>query len=251
MEGINVEELKEYLSHYNDLKSDNRLFVKVYNADRSIDMLREAPHMLISGDLAMTFHVLIKDEKINDDFRRQSVMVGNALFKQWEKEYGITLEGLHKDALESAQISQPVTVQEIGGVLAKMTGISPTDLDNAKTSGLHVVTNKNGMNGAAALFYPDSFEKISEKLDGGFFCMPSSKHEFIVVSDSLMKEHDFNIISDLTEMIKEINSTEVSPDDYLSDTLYHYDSEAKIFEPAVDYQKRIEDKSKEKKEDAR
>lgn len=246
MDGINVEELKEYLEHYDNLKKDDRLFVKVCNTDRSSDMLEAVPHKKISDDLAITFHVLIKEGNADDEFYMQSVNVTNGLFQHWEKEYGLTLDDVCKDALESAQKSQPVTVQEIEGVLAAMMGVSPDEIE--KTN-LFVVSNSNKINGAAALFYPDSFEIISERLGGSFFCIPSSKHEFLVINDSIMKEHGFSVISDISKMINEVNQSEVSPEDYLSDTLYHYDSEAKIFESAVSYHNRVEKPEISKDED--
>ena len=37
-------------------------------------------------------------------------------------------------------------------------------------------------------------------------------------------------LSDLENMVKEVNATQVAPADKLTDNVYHYDSQAKIFE---------------------
>ena len=37
-------------------------------------------------------------------------------------------------------------------------------------------------------------------------------------------------LSDLEAMVKEVNATQVAPEDKLTDSVYHYDSQAKIFE---------------------
>ena len=37
-------------------------------------------------------------------------------------------------------------------------------------------------------------------------------------------------LKDLEAMVKEVNATQVAPADKLTDSVYHYDSQAKIFE---------------------
>ncbi len=37
-------------------------------------------------------------------------------------------------------------------------------------------------------------------------------------------------LKDLEAMVKEVNATQVAPEDKLTDNVYHYDSQAKIFE---------------------
>lgn len=37
-------------------------------------------------------------------------------------------------------------------------------------------------------------------------------------------------LQDLEAMVKEVNATQVAPEDKLTDSVYHYDSQAKIFE---------------------
>ena len=107
--------------------------------------------------------------------------------------------------------------------------------------GLFVVSNDTGIDGASALFYPGVFEEIEEKLGSGFFCIPSSRHEFLVISDKIGID-----VSEIKQMIIEINRTEVSREDYLSDELYHYDPEIKLFESVSSYQERIAEKKQER-----
>ena len=59
------------------------------------------------------------------------------------------------------------------------------------------------------------------KIKRDFFILPSSVHEVLLVpaSEGLKKE-------DLTEMVREINKTEVSPNEVLSDIVYVYDHSA-------------------------
>lgn len=52
--------------------------------------------------------------------------------------------------------------------------------------------------------------------------------------------------SELKEMVTQINDSEVSPEERLTDNVYHYDAEARVFEKASQYEQRME-KSQERK----
>lgn len=43
-------------------------------------------------------------------------------------------------------------------------------------------------------------------------------------------------------MVQEINESIVSPEEQLSDRVYHYDAKEKVFELASDYEQRIAEK---------
>ena len=83
---------------------------------------------------------------------------------------------------------------------------------------MYVMTNTRGINGAACLLYKNALARFAQKLKQDLFLLPSSVHEVILVpkSDILKKE-------DLSEMVREINKTEVSPKEVHSDTVYVYD----------------------------
>ena len=68
--------------------------------------------------------------------------------------------------------------------------------------------------------YPDFIKEASDKLHDNFYILPSSIHEVILVPESSAPP-----LKDLQEMVKEINATEVSPEDKLSDSVYRYDRE--------------------------
>lgn len=233
---INPDELKEYLSNYNDLKENNRLFIKACNAHKNQYALDEIPNKIISNDIAITFHVLLKE----DDTQMQSVLIDNGLFKKWEKEYDLSVDDLYKDALKSSQLSQPVTIQKMESVMAEIMGTTPDKVELGANENFFVISTNSRWCGAATLFYPDTLEKISKQMDGnGFYIFPSSQHEILALNDNSLEDRGFRSIPELSKMIREINDVEVKPEDYLSDTLYHYDAETRIFETAISFEKRI------------
>ena len=46
-------------------------------------------------------------------------------------------------------------------------------------------------------------------------------------------------------MVKQVNETEVAPEDLLTDSVYHYDSKEKIFELAEKYEERVANRKRE------
>lgn len=87
-----------------------------------------------------------------------------------------------------------------------------TERDNA----MYVITNKAKYYGASAIFDRENIKVLAEKCGvKDFIVIPSSKHEMILVPDRV--EFDFMRISD---MVKEINETMVSPEDRLTDRAY-------------------------------
>ena len=91
------------------------------------------------------------------------------------------------------------------------------------------------------IFYPGVMDQVGERLNGDYFILPSSVHEILVVPD------DGNIsFRELTDMVKEVNRTQVAPEDRLTDQVYHYDTADRIFEKAGTFAERKKQKEAEK-----
>ena len=82
--------------------------------------------------------------------------------------------------------------------------------------------------------YPDFMDEVADKLGGDFYIIPSSIHETL-----LFPAKDVENYHDLEAMVREVNETQVLPEERLSDNVYHYDAEAKVFELAGHYEERI------------
>ena len=57
---------------------------------------------------------------------------------------------------------------------------------------------------------------FARKVGRNFYIIPSSIHEVILIPDTLDIHY-------MKAMVKEVNGTEVSPDEVLSDNVYRYD----------------------------
>ena len=118
------------------------------------------------------------------------------------------------------------------------------DMPMVEDSIMTVITNVQGINGAAAIFYPDQMDKIAEGLGGDYFILPSSVHETLVVPDDGKMS-----FLELRSMVTEINATMVNPSERLTDEVYHYDSKDKVFEKAATFDACQKAKTKQQEKD--
>ncbi|MBR3244373.1 MAG: hypothetical protein IKF90_17060, partial [Parasporobacterium sp.] len=189
-------------------------------------------------DLAITYHVMLGENN--------GTVVSAPVTNDLLKHYGISVEQLHEDALKSSeQVMQP-TIHPMSDLLSSMTiyggqGISQTEGFDAQLESISfdgpnmtVLSNKMTMFGAAAIAYDGMLDKIAEKAGTDLIVIPSSLHEVIILPDNGIFDY-----KDLENMVQEVNRYEVRPEDKLSDHLYHYDREGKMFEKAMDFKERM------------
>lgn len=83
---------------------------------------------------------------------------------------------------------------------------------------MYIVSNRQKLHGAACMIYPAVFAKLAENFQSNFYIIPSSIHEVILLTDNGTESP-----SRLQEMIREVNKTQVEPEEVLSDSLYYFD----------------------------
>lgn len=88
--------------------------------------------------------------------------------------------------------------------------------------GLYILTNQSRLNGAGVLAQDNVLERIGNLLGSDFYVLPSSIHEVLIVPDNGAVN-----LKELEAVVKEVNATEVAPEDLLSDKVQHYDRKRK------------------------
>jgi len=90
---------------------------------------------------------------------------------------------------------------------------------------MFVATNSKKVNGAGVILYDGLLRTFAEKIGGDFFILPSSVHEviFVPANGDIDARH-------LIQMVKEVNATEVAPDEVLSDNVYMYHADEDFVE---------------------
>lgn len=128
------------------------------------------------------------------------------------KYYGVSKEEIVARTLENME--DDYSFLSMGEVMAELCGMDtePDDIGDP----MYVLTNSSKINGAAMLVVPGVMEMIREKIGHDFVILPSSIHECLIVK----KLAD---IDEYRTMVREVNNTQVDPQDRLSDNVYYYD----------------------------
>ena len=208
-----------------------KLSVEVISAEVNEELLAKVPHDRIE-DLAVVYRFIMES---NED-GRASILVNNDLIERM----GVTHEQLRADALENSPEIRPAVIQGMNEVMKEMMGPEAYEMfgipdDTEEMMFIATVPDKNS--GAGVLAYQDFMDQAAEKIGGDFFILPSSIHEILLVPDDGQKGAD-----ELKAMVMDVNATQVSPEERLSDNVYHYDSKEHIFELAEKFEARQQEK---------
>lgn len=133
------------------------------------------------------------------------------------KEWGVTENTLFAFA-QAGCIQNAV----IGSVVQALYGQEPLPLayfEKQNESEMLMVTNSQSINGAGIIGCKSAIANIAEKLESDLYILPSSIHEILLVPVlSVTREG----LEEMTNMVTGVNTTEVLPEEVLSDHAYAY-----------------------------
>lgn len=216
------------LGSLNDLKDfekiKDRIFIKLLSTDESPSMSGSL-FTIPFWDLSIVFFCFLKDAAENIC----SANIGTATVESWN----ISKEQLYELALKNTREKLGVKIDLIQDILRKMIdeyenfdpdefGSLYADLKNDMKGEriqypMYVISNSSNYFGAATLLFTDVFKIFAEKIGSDLFVLPSSIHELIIVPATNDISH-----YELKKIVHEINTTEISEDEFLSDQVYIY-----------------------------
>lgn len=204
-----------YVSDFAEVK--DKIVMRLVNKELNNELLKNAPHMSVASDLAITYRIMCKAT----DADIATALLNNEIFEDWK----ISFDELHKLALQNTERIFPAQTESLQNVIFKllkekfpeeMQQEEREQLDLASETDIevYVLTNNMGINGASVILYPSVREHISKEF-GNVLILPSSVHELMLVPHHL--EDDLQFFKDL---VKEANETAVGRLDFLSNSIY-------------------------------
>ncbi len=231
-------DLKAILN-YENVK--DKLFIRVSSAEANEEVLEIVPHQL-KEDLAITYHVAVG----KDQDGLSSMLITNEMMK----EYGVTQEQIHEDAMKSSPRVMVPEVSSIGVLIDEIYQknilmLTPDEREmlletlqeSSEMPTFFVVTNTERVNGAGVIFYPEFMDNMGELLGNNFFILPSSIHQMLILPDDGQVDAEM-----LRDMVKEVNATQVAPAERLTNDVYHFDTKDHVFEKADRFTERQKEK---------
>lgn len=235
----NMIKKEDFSFKFDEIKEN--IYYRIINYSKNKDLLKETPNIKFL-DLAITFHCLVNDDCTGIG----SIRITREHLNMWDK----NIKELHRIARKNTPILFPVKLCSMNDIIAdiyleevqkeKLTKDIPFELkdkdynveeildkemveefldeikNNNQTS-MFVLTNTRGINGASSILYKDIIKKFADKIGFDLYILPSSIHETILVP--CQKEIT---LESLSEMVFEVNRTQLAPEEILSDKVYFY-----------------------------
>lgn len=200
--------------------NQDQLFVQVVNVKNKKHIMMDCPYQK-EGDFLLTYRVL----GYRDEIGMASCMVTNHMLE----EYGITKEQLHHMAMANTQRLFPIKFEKLTDIIFHHPlGMENTnhfiDVNPEEKQEPYVLTNQAQTHGATVLFYPEVKEELLRQFPEGYYVLPSSTHEVLILSaDTVKGKKDEKF---LEETVRTVNRSNVRSGDVLSNYIYRVDKDS-------------------------
>lgn len=183
--------------------------IRLLSTTEQPELIRSVVSVPVVGNVYAVFNYMKEDEEKEDE-ESEPFYIKDDQLKGW----GITVDKFYKDVIARMENdpNENVVIQSICDALS-------LDEDMAPYNTFYVMTNRRRKYGAATMLYKDALKTFAENTGRGFYIIPSSVHEVLLVPETLGIP-----TKELKEMLTDVNSDPmlVKPKDILDEDIYHY-----------------------------
>lgn len=184
---------------------------KVMNYKKNEEILKDYPHVRIM-DLAVTF--AINSENIFPDYGDGCIRVTEFL----RKSFDVDTDTLYKQAVENME-REGYAFTPMSRILSLLGEEEYIDNAEAPKDILHFLTCYESVGGAVALLSNKILSEVCQTMNcERIFLLPSSINEVLTLNAAEME------VEKLQKLVKDVNGAIILPEEYLSDSVYLYDS---------------------------
>ncbi|MCI9080347.1 MAG: hypothetical protein HFH68_15815 [Lachnospiraceae bacterium] len=204
----------------------DKIVCRLVSCERNNKLLEEIPYIPFL-DMAIIFYCLVTE----DENGIGSVRISNSIMERWD----MTIKTLYTIAIHNTERLFPKVFCPLKVMLKSILDSEGQDMPDIfeniengcykEEEAPFILTNRRGINGSAAILYPECLKNIGKMTETGVYIIPSSIHELLIIPD------DGQISPDgLKQMVEEVNAGCVAADEVLSDMVYYYSVEKNIIE---------------------
>lgn len=191
-----------------------KIIYQFINTACNEELLKDIPYIPYL-DLSIVFRVIID---INEDGGMASILIHNSHLEMWN----VTTETVYKIAEENTPVLLPAKIISILDIIKKHHPEAVSLFDDYdfkhEVCPMYVLSNLRNLQGSICVKYPNILSDFAESTDSNLYVLPSSTHEVILVPDSRTQHTP----EKLREMVRDVNSTSVSREEFLSDNIYFF-----------------------------
>ncbi|MCR4610501.1 MAG: DUF5688 family protein [Lachnospiraceae bacterium] len=203
-------------------KCKKNISYKLINYEKNVELLKDVPH-IVYLDLAIVFYCLLQ----SDDIESSSILIKNSHMDLWNVNVNDLFDVASSNTPKLLQ-SDIRTLSDIVRELLEKRRESdefgntdtldvPFEIPSDIESPMYVLTNKIKLYGACCILYKHLLAEFATKMEKDLYIIPSSIHEVLLIPESEEYDKDY-----LTSLVKEVNATQLEPEDVLSDHVYYY-----------------------------
>lgn len=189
----------------------SRIYPRLINTAAHRDYIETHPHTEVA-DLSVTYAVRV--EETADGIAE--AVIDYHLQECWN----VSTEDIHEAAMANIAKTAPIfgNIEDMifnpeGGSIEEAKDINEVCIP------VYVLTTPTKCKGATMVLNTKVMKAIIDRF-GEVYIIPSSVDEVLIMPKSFGRE-----VSDLARMVREVNASEVRPEDRLSDNVYEYDIE--------------------------
>lgn len=199
-----------FFKDYEKLKG--KIFFQIVNTARNREFLKNVPNISYL-DFSIIFKILVTPTPTTTT---ASIVIKDHLLSLWD----VTIEDVYKVAISNTPMLFPHSILTMYSVLKELApGIAfdlPTD------SSMYILTNHQKIDGSSCILYPNVLLDFSNRIDSDFYVLPSSTHEVILIPAT-----ENCTAKELSLLVHEVNTTQVPPEDFLSNNVYYFSRNTK------------------------
>lgn len=201
-----------FFTDYDKVKS--RIIFKLINYERNQELLKDVPHYRFL-DLAIVFNCLLDSGPSGN----ATILIYNHHLNFWD----ITRDDLYALAAANTPKLLKYDLRSMTDVLKEfLRGDEPIfpkeDLTNPYP--MYVLSNQCKLNGSVSILYQNLLRDFAHRLGSDLYILPSSVHEVL-----LIPAFHHSSCQELSKMVTDVNSSQLSQEEILSDHVYYYSRE--------------------------
>ena len=213
--------IEDYFN-YNYVK--DKIYLKVINKAKNEEFLKNIPHREFF-DLALVAYIALEEAQNG----KGTITVNNRNLEIWN----VTMDEVFDIAFTNVYKKMPPRLDRITSVMRQLLSERLCDeqdmevkeeinrvidlIEENNETSMYMLTNSIKLNGACYIVYDEYLREFANSINSDLYIIPSSIHELLLIpmDNGIDKK-------ELENMVHEVNITELSPGEVLSDNVYEF-----------------------------
>jgi hypothetical protein len=233
LDGVSMEQIVEdimtaYKTHLPEQDFDITLFtdyekardhivLRLVSYERNEKLLQTVPHRRFL-DFAVIFYCLLE----SNSSHQAGILIYNHHLCMWN----VDCEELYQTAMHNSPRLLEYKLFNLQDILKEVLS-EAENWDEEDLFPMYALSNRHRTYGAGVILYPGLLSELADSFGKDLLIIPSSVHEVL-----LLPSDEFPDTAYYSEMIREVNETQLADEEVLSDHPYYYSRKARMMTTA-------------------